>query len=178
MNPVGHLLVGAVPVVAYVLARDRSPPTRGLLFVVFVGSLFPELVDKPLAHQFVLIPTGRAFAHSPLVAIPLSVGILLAVRRLGHLREGMAFVFAYGAHVVTDFLWMLEYTPTAPLRHLLWPLLPAPSIPGVPDWAGPGEIYLTLWTAFSIALLSLTVYLLARALDGGTPSRDSKLERQ
>lgn len=160
------------------LARDRSPPTRGLLFVVFVGSLFPGLVDKPLAHQFFLIPTGRAFTHSPLVAIPLSVGVLLAVQRSGHLREGTAFVFAYGAHVVTDVLWMLEYTPTDPLRHLLWPLLPAPSTPRVPEWAGPGEIYLTLWTAFSITLLSLTVYLLARELDGGTQSRDPELERQ
>ena len=95
MLPWGHLFVAALPVVAYVLVRDRRLPTPKLLYVVFVGSQFPDLVDKPLAHQFLLIPNGRMFAHSLVVAVPLCLVVTLAVRRSGHLREGVTFAFAY-----------------------------------------------------------------------------------
>jgi hypothetical protein len=47
--PHEHLLVALLPVVAYVGVRDRS------------RSQFPDLVDKPLAHQFCVLPSGRVF---------------------------------------------------------------------------------------------------------------------
>lgn len=171
MTPVGHLLATAIPVLAYVLIRDRARPTRKLLFVVFFGSLFPDLIDKPLAYQWFLIPNGRAFAHSPLIAIPLSIGVLLIVRRTGHVREGVVFVFAYVAHIVADFWWLLDYPASNHYQYLLWPLVPAPTTPRVPAWAGPNAIYLTLWTVFSLAVLFFTGYLLVRELRAGTRPR-------
>lgn len=171
MNPVEHLLVAAIPVVTYVLIRDRAAPTRKLLYVVFVGSLFPDLIDKPLAYQWFLIPTGRAFAHSPLVAVPVSLGILLIGRRTDHVREGFVFVFAYVTHIVADFWFLWDYPASNHLQYLLWPLVPAPPTPRLPAWAGPNSIYVTLWTAFSITVLIFTGYLLIRERRAGTQLR-------
>lgn len=171
MNPVGHLLVTAIPVVAYVLVRDRTTPTRKLLFVLFVGSMFPDLIDKPLAYQWFLIPTGRAFVHSPLIATPLSIGVLLIAHRTGRVREGVVFVFSYVAHIVADFWWLLDYPASNHHQYLLWPLVPAPSKPSVPPWAGPDSIYVTLWTAFSVTVLVFAGYFLARELRAETRSQ-------
>jgi hypothetical protein len=65
-----------VPVFAYVLVRNRGLPSRALSFAVFVGSQFPDLVDKPLAQELVVIPSGRVFVHSLLFAVLISVSRL------------------------------------------------------------------------------------------------------
>jgi membrane-bound metal-dependent hydrolase YbcI (DUF457 family) len=168
--PVGHFLVAAIPVVVYVFLRDRELPSRKLAFVVLVGSQFPDLIDKPLAYQFFLIPNGRMFAHSLVIAIPLSIAVLLFVRRTGHTREGLAFGFAYLSHIVADFRRMLLRADPQFSPNVLWPLVPANPVGLEPRWAGPGSINVKLWTAFSAALLLVTVYLVWAELGDGTSS--------
>ena len=72
MFPIEHFIVAVVPVIAYVLVRDRRPPPLRLLGIVFVGSQLSDLIDKPLAHQFQLLPSGRLFVHSLPFAIPIA----------------------------------------------------------------------------------------------------------
>jgi len=49
MMPWGHLLVAALPVIAYTTIRHQRVPDGMVLFGVVLGSQFPDLIDKPLA---------------------------------------------------------------------------------------------------------------------------------
>lgn len=159
MLPLGHFLVAAVPAVAYVVLRTRTLPSRKLLFVLFVGSQFPDLVDKPLAHQFHLIPNGRMFTHSVVVALPVSLGVLLLARRTDNVPAGLAFLFAYFTHIVGDRRTQLLQPNPQIHPNLLWPLTQVERAQGVPSWAGPGSINVKLWTVFSLVLLLVTASL-------------------
>ena len=61
MRPVEHFIVVFLPVLVVVLAVERRVPSLQLTGVVFVGSQFPDLIDKSLAHEFGLISSGRVF---------------------------------------------------------------------------------------------------------------------
>lgn len=130
-----------------------------MIFVVFIGSQFPDLVDKPLAHTVVIIPSGRVFMHSLPFAIPISILVLwygIATDR-PELSDG--FVFAYLIHIFSDWQHMLRAGELPP--NLFWPFIePLPS-PVEPFWAGPGDINVSLWTIFSIVVLSSTLVIIA-----------------
>lgn len=170
MFPHEHFVVAVVPVVAYVVVFDRRLPTRHLLGVVFLGSQFPDLVDKPLAHQFVVLPSGRVFMHSLPIALPVVLAIGLYGWRTNRLGLSVAFGFAHLSHLLTDHTrTLLGTTPQVP-PELLWPLLPPTASPVTPSWGGPGGIYVPLWSVFSIVVLSLSVLVLLdteRARIGG-----------
>lgn len=165
MHPVSHCLIALVPVVTYVVLRDQRPPSRSVLFATVVGSQFPDLVDKPLAYQLSVIPNGRMFAHSLLVVTTVSLVVLrLATHEhIDHRRAVRAFVFAYLTHVAGDFSGEL-LTPHRPFpSNLLWPFVPVASV-STPTWAGPGSIFVTLWSAFSLAVLTVTVFVVVQEL--------------
>ena len=130
-----------------------------MVFVVFVGSQFPDLVDKPLAYSVMIIPSGRVFMHSLPFAIPICILVIVygIITSRPALSDG--FVWAYLLHVIADWRQLL-FAGRLP-QNLLWPLvdpLPASSVPG---WAGPGGINVSLWTMFSIVVLSGTLLLVA-----------------
>ena len=159
MLPHEHFLVAALPVVGYFLLRYQRLPSKSTIFVVFVGSQFPDLVDKPLAHTVALLPSGRVFMHSLPFAIPISILVLWygIVTDRPALSDG--FVFAYVIHIFADWQHMLRAGELPP--NLLWPFMePLPS-PVEPFWAGPGGINVSLWTMFSIVVLSGTLLLVA-----------------
>ncbi|ELZ39185.1 membrane-bound metal-dependent hydrolase [Halorubrum californiense DSM 19288] len=162
MFPIEHFIVAVVPVVAYVFVRDRHVPTGGLLAVVFVGSQLPDLIDKPLAHQFGLLPSGRVFVHSLPIAVPLCCLTGWYAWRTDRLRAGGAFAFAYGTHVITDNHQTLSPPNPTLSDDMLWPFRPAAPRPDVPYWAGEASINVRLWTLFSALVLTVTVYYLYR----------------
>jgi membrane-bound metal-dependent hydrolase YbcI (DUF457 family) len=174
MLPAEHLAVAAIPVVAYVLLRDRRPPAPRLLGIVFVGSQFPELIDKPLAHQFHILPSGRVFVHSLPIAIPIVCVVGWYAWQTHRLRAGAAFSFAYLSHIVADNWEALS--PPEPMlpSDLLWPLQPPIPRPVVPGWAGANGINVRLWTLFSVVVLCITVYYVfqdvAEHIQGGALS--------
>lgn len=128
--------------------------------IVFAGSQFPDFVDKPLASAG-LIPTGRVFLHSLPFAVPLW---LVAIRygwATGRLRASMAFVFAYGTHLVGDNYVAIQREGWHVPPDLLWPITDHQPRPEVPFWVGPEFIVLRVWTALSVvASLILAYYLL------------------
>jgi inner membrane protein len=93
---------------------------QGLLTLAacVIGSLLPDIIDKPLGHF--LLPgffgyNGRIMAHTLVfLLLVLSVGLSLYPRRLGVL----VLILAYGdgMHLVLDQMWQTPQT-------LLWPLL-------------------------------------------------------
>jgi hypothetical protein len=162
VQPPGHFLVAFGPVFAYVVFRDRRRPSMGLVWIVVLGSQWPDLIDKPLANYTDLIPTGRVFMHSLPVALPVSMVALAYAKRTGRDRAGYAFVFAYLLHLVGDnYPGFLESSPRA-WWDLLWPLTPAKARPEVPYWAGPDQSYVNVWTGIALVILSVAVAALVR----------------
>ena len=160
MLPHEHLLVALLPVIAYVAVRDRQLPTRGVAFATAIGSQFPDLVDKPLAHQFGILPSGRVFMHSLPFAIPVAIAVFVYGWRTERPRVAGAFVAAYALHLVGD-AYQILLTGRVP-SDLLWPFDAAQARPGVPFWAGVDGIYIRLWTVFSAIVLTVTLAVVVR----------------
>jgi len=115
----GYLLFLTVAV----LLRHRL--SRAELIAVVVGTQLPDLVDKPLAWWFSVLPSGRSLAHSLLIAVPLSVLVLGVAWYLTHPEVGFAFGVGYASHLLGDSYVALYYWRPEEFTYLLWPLLPA-----------------------------------------------------
>jgi len=139
MMPWEHLLVAAVPFVGYALVRERRLPDGATLLCLAVGSQFPDLVDKPLAWQFGLIPNGRLFMHSLVLAVPVSVLAVAVAHRAGRERLGWAFAVGHLLHLPGDFysavLGGSVYFP----NNLFWPLVPPREV-SKPEFVGDYEL--------------------------------------
>lgn len=160
MFPLEHLLVALLPVVAYVAARDQRLPTRPVIFVTAVGSQFPDLIDKPLAHQFGVLPSGRVFVHSLPFVFPIAGGVLVYGWYTKRPRVAGVFVVAYLSHVIADtYRGLLAGRVPS---DLLWPFVAAQQRPTVPFWAGVNGINVRLWTGFSVVVLGVTLIVVAR----------------
>lgn len=165
MYPIEHFVVAVVPVIGYVLVRDRRLPEVRLLAVVFVASQLPDLVDKPLAHQVHLLPSGRVFLHSLPIAVPIVCLVGWYAWRTDRPRAGGAFVFAYLSHVVADNRRALSPPDPTLSPDMLWPFRPATPRPIVPHWAGAESINVRLWGGFSAVVLAISAYYAYRDID-------------
>ena len=103
--------VGLTLAMATILARLDRNLNPSLAFVA-LGSLLPDLIDKPLGHlMYGSMSTGRIFAHTFLFVLVLAAfATIFRSRALGSLTGG---VFA---HLLEDSMWAMPIT-------LLWPLL-------------------------------------------------------
>ncbi len=160
--PHEHLLVALLPAVAYVAVRDRCLPTRGMVLATALGSQFPDLVDKPLAHQFGVLPSGRVFMHSLPFALPVAAVVLAYGWRTERPRVASGFAGAYLLHLAGDTHGAL-LAGRIP-SDLLWPFVAAQSRAAVPFWAGVDGINVRLWSAFSAVVLGVTVVVVVRDL--------------
>ena len=91
-----------------------------------VGTQFPDLVDKPLAYWFSVLPNGRSLTHSYLVAVPLSAIVVSVTRRYGYGAFGTAFAVGYLTHPIADGVGALVDGWFGGLAFLVWPILPPP----------------------------------------------------
>lgn len=126
MQPTTHILIGIALVVAVVLLVERRFPTWQLVFVTMFASVLPDLVDKPLAWTFAVMPSGRAGLHSLPIALPLVALVLLVAYRRDRLGYGLAFAWGYLAHIAADFRAVLTAgTDYYYFPNLFWPLVQA-----------------------------------------------------
>ncbi|AUG46996.1 metal-dependent hydrolase [Haloarcula taiwanensis] len=133
MWPWGHLAVAYLVYAVYTRFDPTRRQTAATLTALAVGSQFPDLIDKPLAWTFGVLPSGRSLAHSLLSLLFIAV----VLHRLAALyrRTDLSTAFTLGAfaHTLTDM------SPTAVggvlggdltqlqwLRFLVWPLQPPP----------------------------------------------------
>ena len=160
MRPVEHFTVALLPLAAIVLLKERKLPPPRFVGVVFVGSQFPDFIDKPLAHEFGVIPSGRVFMHSVPIALPVLTVVVWYGWRTQRRRLSAAFVVAYASHLLADNYRAL-FGPGATIpSDLLWPITQPTPRPAVPYWAGPYSLNLHLWTLFSATILAVCVYFL------------------
>ena len=123
MFPWTHAAFGYLLLVGLaVLLRRRV--SRAELVAVVVGTQLPDLVDKPLAWYFNVIPSGRSLAHSLLLAIPLSLVVLAVAWYRSHPGVGFAFGIGYLSHLFGDVDGALYQWDPEKLTFLLWPVLP------------------------------------------------------
>lgn len=124
MWPWEHLAFGYV---CYALGRrgwDGNGPSHREAFAVAFGTQFPDLVDKPLAWEFGLLPSGVSLAHSLLFAVPVVVAIVLVGHSRGVTPIGAAFGVGYLSHIAGDLLYPLLVDGGVSLGYVLWPLVP------------------------------------------------------
>lgn len=123
MWPMGHLGVAYCLYTLGVRLRADSPPARGPSLALVVGSQLPDLVDKPLAWGFDLLPTGRTLAHSLLVLVPLCLAVTAYAYSRDQTESAVGFSVGILSHPFIDalpVLWRPERSPD----FLLWPSLP------------------------------------------------------
>lgn len=124
MFPWDHLAIGYVGVSVYFRLR-RLGVSDGAGLAVAFGSQFPDLVDKPLAWVFEVLPSGTSLAHSVFVALPLSALVSVVAVRLDRPRAGVAFVVGYLLHLPADVLYgPLALGRSLEFGALLWPVVP------------------------------------------------------
>lgn len=106
------------------LLRSR-PPGAAETWALALGSQVPDLVDKPLAWTFHLLPSGVSLAHSVFVAVPAVVAVRIAAGRRGAAPAGAAFGVGYLSHLPADLVYPLAFGDPFTPAVVLWPLVTA-----------------------------------------------------
>jgi len=125
--PWEHLAVGYIAV-SVLFRTVRVRVNTGHFLAVVLGSQFPDLVDKPLAWAFGVLPSGTTLTHSVFVAFPLCLSVWLVCTWRGYGRIGFAFALAYLLHLPADVLYGTITVGNPPsVEIVLWPLVSKPS---------------------------------------------------
>ena len=127
MWPWGHAAVGYLLCSLWIRRRGGRAPTAGVVLPLAVGTQFPDLVDKPLAWTVSILPSGRAGAHSLLIALPLLAALWWHFDSSTGRRAWTGFALGYLAHLATDGLYPLLDGAVGELSYLFWPVLALPA---------------------------------------------------
>ncbi|MFH5801239.1 metal-dependent hydrolase [Haladaptatus sp. CMAA 1911] len=123
MWPWGHLAVGYLCYSLWCRYKKRPVSALGAVAVAF-GTQFPDLIDKPLAWTFGVLPSGRSLTHSVFTATLLLTLLWAGSRRYDKRLPLGAFAIGYLSHLAMDapiVNWELEG-----MTFLVWPVLPSP----------------------------------------------------
>lgn len=167
MWPWGHVAVGYL-LYSLGLRQRNQLPRSPEVFLLGFGTLFPDLVDKPLAWTLGVLESGRSLGHSVVVAaVVIGVLYLVVAPRVGR-APVTAFAVGYLSHPLADFPYAevaageLEFT-----TYLVWPLLSPPPYETEPSFLAHLVAYeFGPFEAVQLGLFAAAVYLWSR---DGTP---------
>jgi len=125
MWPWEHIAFAYVLVSGVTRVLWGRPPSDRAVVALVVAALLPDLVDKPLAWGFDVLPSGRSLAHSLVVAVPAAVVALGVGIQRNDVATAVAFGTAYFSHLAGDVLYPLVTDGALRVTFLLWPLVPA-----------------------------------------------------
>lgn len=127
MWPWEHAAVGYVLLSLVVHLGDRRAPRDDETLIVLAATQFPDLIDKPLSWGVGTFPTGYGIGHSVVVAIPVSIILLLAVKWTDQ-RPWLvgSFLLGYWSHLFTDVFPLTRTHESANVGRILWPLVRMP----------------------------------------------------
>jgi hypothetical protein len=123
--PWEHLAFGYVLWTVSVRLVRRRPARPAEAVAIAFGTQVPDLVDKPLAWTFDVLPSGVSLAHSLAFALPATAAAFVLGRRTGRTGAAAAFAVAYASHLAGDALYPLVRGGSVSARFVLWPLVPA-----------------------------------------------------
>jgi len=125
MLPWGHASVGYLCYTLYTHVRHHRAPLGPAVVAVAIGTQFPDLIDKVLAWEVGLLPSGRSLTHS-LLTVAVVAGLLYwAYRNRTELAIAGAFVVGWTSHLFADGYPVLFGEATC-IEYLLWPLTICP----------------------------------------------------
>ncbi|MFP8953800.1 metal-dependent hydrolase [Natrialbaceae archaeon A-arb3/5] len=136
MWPWGHLAVAYLLYTAYTHRRFERPPLALPAIALAVGSQFPDLIDKPLAWTFGVLPGGRTLGHSLLFAAVLVPIVYTVAARFESRDVGLAFIIGHLSHLLADVPPSALTGDLSGTEFLLWPLVEQPpedSVGGILD---------------------------------------------
>ncbi|MDS0295304.1 metal-dependent hydrolase [Halogeometricum luteum] len=126
MIPYAHAAIGYLLWTGITHLSDGRPPGHAEVWLLLLGTQFPDIVDKPLAWTFGVLPSGRSLGHS-LFTVAVVFAVLYAVgTRLGRKNLALAFGAGHLSHSLADvypFLFQARYEY---LGYLVWPILSGP----------------------------------------------------
>lgn len=84
---------------------------------LLIGSLLPDIIDKPIGVYFFreTFSNGRIFSHTLLFLVLVMVAGLLVVKKYSGKTWGLALSIGTLFHLILDQMWLMP-------RTLLWPL--------------------------------------------------------
>ncbi|MFC7068741.1 metal-dependent hydrolase [Halobaculum lipolyticum] len=123
MLPWTHAAFGYLLLLAVVLLLGRRF-SRAELLAVLVGTQLADVIDKPLAWWFDVVPSGRSLGHSLLFVVPLCAVVVAITWYRRHPEVGVAFGVGYLTHLVGDTYAAIYAWRTEEFTFLLWPILP------------------------------------------------------
>ena len=123
MWPWEHLAVGYLLYSLLAHLTGRTPRTLPVLALLFATQM-PDLIDKPLAWGFGVLPSGRSLAHSFLFAVPAMLGASVVGLLARAPRVGPAFALGYLSHLAGDVVYPFVVKGELRFGFLLWPLIP------------------------------------------------------
>jgi hypothetical protein len=126
MWPWTHAALGYLLYTGLTRVRSGTPPGDVATLWLLLGTQLPDLIDKPLAWTFDLVPSGRMLAHTLFVAVPACWLVHRYWRRRGNPEYGVAFGVGYLSHVLSDAIGSVLVGDYAYARFLVWPLLSVP----------------------------------------------------
>jgi|AntDeeMetagen285_2_1112576.scaffolds.fasta_scaffold02332_6 membrane-bound metal-dependent hydrolase YbcI (DUF457 family) len=131
--PWGHLAVGYIVYSLGVRLRHGVPPEGPAVIALAVGTQLPDLIDKPLAWTFGVLPSGRSLGHSLLFAVLLGAVVWALGKRYNRRPAVVALLIGYLSHVIVDVLPAVRAGQWEIIGALLWPVLPVYQYPGELD---------------------------------------------
>ncbi|SEW03629.1 metal-dependent hydrolase [Natrinema salifodinae] len=126
MWPWGHLAVAYLLYTIVTHRRFGRTPRAIPAIAVAIGSQTPDLIDKPLAWNFGILPGGRTLAHSLFVVALLVPAVLVLADRLDRRPVGVAFLLGYCSHLLADIPPAVFSGEFAYAAYLLWPAVEQP----------------------------------------------------
>lgn len=126
MWPWAHAAVEYLLYTLYCWFRGASTPSGPAVIALGFGTQFPDLVDKIGSWYLYVLPAGRSFAHSLLVAMPIILLIRWYTRYRSTPELGIAFGIGYVSHTLADGLNSFLLLEWQYLSYLAWPLLASP----------------------------------------------------
>ncbi|WP_313696272.1 metal-dependent hydrolase [Halorarum halobium] len=125
MWPWEHLAVGYLLYSGYTRLRGQGAPATLPVIALVLATQMPDIIDKPLAWMWGVLPAGRSLGHSLLFATPATVfvGITGLLARVPRITP--AFALGYFSHLAGDVAYPLVVAEDLRIGFLFWPLVPA-----------------------------------------------------
>jgi hypothetical protein len=123
MWPWEHLVFGYLLYSVGKRAVRGESPMEHETYALALATQLPDLIDKPLAWTFDVLPSGISLAHSLTFAVPCCLLIGAFASRLSMPTAGISFGVGYGSHLVGDSLYPLFTGGEAATTFLFWPFI-------------------------------------------------------
>lgn len=159
MWPWGHLTVGYLLYTVFTRLRYRRLPEDQATVALLIGTQLPDVIDKPLAWTFEILPHGRSLGHSLFTTIALVTVVGLLFRHYSSDISG-AFGIGYLSHLLGDAAAALIEGGYSALRFLAWPVVPAVEYRTTPSLVGHiRDIEITLWFLMQVGIAAFVLVI-------------------